>query len=481
MAAYDITKLNSSVTFDSNGPTYVISLPVDSTRTINFWYDATSVHGSARIFQTNLSTGEVTPLGTQPDFSGSHRFNNVVPIDASHFLAFWTGAGDDGFCGVFEVNTSNWNVSKVSEYEFDTVFAWDITSVQMSSNKFVVSWYNDAGEKKINVFEVNTSNWNVSKVGTGTTSSDNRMSYPTILFKIDSTHFISFGTTGGLKAYARSWEVNLSTGAISGIGTPFGFHNDAASRKAISQIDSNRFIVFYAAFANMEIKVIELNSTNWSFSTLSTNSSTSITNANYTSPNVVKINSDHYLLLRGASSSVEAQVCFVNTSNWATSLGSSLQVYNSSPSGLSLSLVKLSDAIYSSVFGISSLADAITQTIKVEPPVVAPTVTTQAVSDITKDSATGNGNITATGGANATRRGFCYLQGSSGDPTTANSVVYDDGSFGTGAYTKAITGLTPNTAYRVRAYAVNSAGTSYGSTVGFTTLKADESNFFQLF
>lgn len=112
---------------------------------------------------------------------------------------------------------------------------------------------------------------------------------------------------------------------------------------------------------------------------------------------------------------------------------------------------------------------------------LAPTVTTQAVSDIDKTTATGNGNITATGGANATRRGFCYKVGTTGDPTISDSVVYDDGSFGTGAYTKGITGLTPNTSYRVRAYAVNSAGTSYGSTVDFTTLKADESNFFQLF
>jgi trimeric autotransporter adhesin len=99
----------------------------------------------------------------------------------------------------------------------------------------------------------------------------------------------------------------------------------------------------------------------------------------------------------------------------------------------------------------------------------APTVTTQAVSSITTTSATGNGNITATGGANATRRGFCYIQASSGTPTTADSVAYDDGSFGTGAFTKSITGLSASTAYRVRAYAVNSGGTGYGDTVDLTT------------
>ena len=101
--------------------------------------------------------------------------------------------------------------------------------------------------------------------------------------------------------------------------------------------------------------------------------------------------------------------------------------------------------------------------------VVAPTVTTQAATDVAATSCTGNGNITATGGVNCSRRGFCYMVGTSGDPTTANSVAYDDGDFGTGAYTKAITGLSSGTGYRVRAYAVNSAGTGYGATVQVTT------------
>ena len=101
-----------------------------------------------------------------------------------------------------------------------------------------------------------------------------------------------------------------------------------------------------------------------------------------------------------------------------------------------------------------------------------PTVTTQAVTNVAETTATGNGNITATGGVNATRRGFCYKVGTSGDPTTGDSVAYDDGSYGTGAYTKGLTGLSAGTGYRVRAYAVNPGGTSYGVSVQLTTTSA---------
>jgi len=109
------------------------------------------------------------------------------------------------------------------------------------------------------------------------------------------------------------------------------------------------------------------------------------------------------------------------------------------------------------------------QSFETTPTPVPPTVTTQAATNVTDNSAIGNGNITDTGNANATRRGFCYVAGTTGDPTTADDVAYDDGDFGTGAYTKEISGLDPETSYRVRAYAVNIAGTSYGTTVQITT------------
>jgi len=97
-----------------------------------------------------------------------------------------------------------------------------------------------------------------------------------------------------------------------------------------------------------------------------------------------------------------------------------------------------------------------------------PYVTTQACTDIAGTSVTGNGNIVGIGNSTPTTRGFCYKVGTTGDPTTSDSKVYDTGTFSTGAYTKSITGLTLGTTYRVRAYAINSDGTGYGTTVSVT-------------
>ena len=96
---------------------------------------------------------------------------------------------------------------------------------------------------------------------------------------------------------------------------------------------------------------------------------------------------------------------------------------------------------------------------------VAPTVTTTSPSNVSSSSATCGGNVTSDGGATVTQRGVCYS--TSPNPTTSSQTV--SGGSGTGAYTCSLSGLSSNTTYYVRAYAINSAGTAYGDQQSFTT------------
>ena len=98
-----------------------------------------------------------------------------------------------------------------------------------------------------------------------------------------------------------------------------------------------------------------------------------------------------------------------------------------------------------------------------------PTVTTAAATSVTGTSAVLGGNVTADGGDPVTERGVVYSSTNT-TPTTANTKAAN-GS-GTGTFSATTSGLTAGTTYYVRAYATNSAGTSYGSVVSFTTLAA---------
>jgi hypothetical protein len=98
---------------------------------------------------------------------------------------------------------------------------------------------------------------------------------------------------------------------------------------------------------------------------------------------------------------------------------------------------------------------------------VAPTVTTQAVGLISFNTATGSGTVTSDGGAAITQRGI--VANTTGTPTTADPLKSTSAGT-TGGYTTSITGLSPGKFYYVRAYAINSAGTSYGNEVTFIAM-----------
>jgi hypothetical protein len=97
---------------------------------------------------------------------------------------------------------------------------------------------------------------------------------------------------------------------------------------------------------------------------------------------------------------------------------------------------------------------------------VLPTISTVVPAEITSTSAVAGGNVISDGHAAITERGVCWSE--SANPTV-NDYKAANGT-GTGIFSVDITGLTRATTYHVRAFAVNSAGTSYGEDFEFTTL-----------
>ncbi len=98
--------------------------------------------------------------------------------------------------------------------------------------------------------------------------------------------------------------------------------------------------------------------------------------------------------------------------------------------------------------------------------VSVPEVITDDVSNITSNTASCGGWVSATGGAAVTVRGVCWS--ASPNPTISDEHTVD-GS-GTGSFTSSMSNLLPGTTYYVRAYANNSAGTGYGEQKTFTTM-----------
>ena len=107
--------------------------------------------------------------------------------------------------------------------------------------------------------------------------------------------------------------------------------------------------------------------------------------------------------------------------------------------------------------------EEVTFTTEEEIVITIPTVTTDAVTSITTNSALVGGAITSDGNGTVTESGICYKTGN--EDWTCVALEATNNAFST-----TITGLTANTTYTVRAYATNEEGTGYGDEVTFTTI-----------
>ena len=121
------------------------------------------------------------------------------------------------------------------------------------------------------------------------------------------------------------------------------------------------------------------------------------------------------------------------------------------------------------------MSDLVFNGTMVSPPSIAPIVLTGSLGSPTKYSNTvaASSYSISNGATNVkvvTQSGVCY--GTNATPTIANSITIDAVTNGvtTATFNSTLTGLTPNTNYNARAYAITQVDTVYGSLVSFTTL-----------
>jgi uncharacterized protein (TIGR02145 family) len=96
-----------------------------------------------------------------------------------------------------------------------------------------------------------------------------------------------------------------------------------------------------------------------------------------------------------------------------------------------------------------------------------PTVITSEVVNITSNSAFCGGNVTDDGGFEVSTCGVVWSTLESPTIEINEGISYNGN--GIGEFSSTLSGLIPETAYFVRAYATNSSGTAYGDEFSFTT------------
>jgi len=234
-----------------------------------------------------------------------------------------------------------------------------------------------------------------------------------------------------------------------------------------AQVEANNNTLYYWKIVASDADGNETPSEIWSFTTQGDGSAILLTTEGITNITETTATCGGSITDEGGATITARGVCWSTSSNPTiednySSDGTGTGIYTSSMSGLTANIKYYVRAYATNSNGTFYGNE---QSFSTSQSVGLPTLTTNAITNITETTATCGGNITDDGGATITARGVCWSTGS--NPTIADNYTSDGN--GTGAFTSSINGLTAGTAYYIRAYASNSEGTTYGNEQSFTT------------
>lgn len=445
--------------FTNNIATLNAVAAIDSTHFIAVYATPLSTPKSGSVFGTisGSSISYATPVSFESaDISGNEAGLSVAMLDSTHFVvAYRLASNSHGKAVIGTISAGV--ISYGTVYEFYASDCYNVCVTALDATHFAIGYANSASAGAYAII--------------GTVSSGNVIGYGTAVFcrnatiatvnrtvvvcTLDATHF-AIGAQDNADGKEYTYIGVVSSGNVITFGSAYVASANTGARSSMVGLDSTHF-VYYNYYDGAVIGVLS--------------SGNVITYGSFVNPTAMtpnydglaKLDATHFVAVYTSvnlSKSALGTVSSGNVINFATEVAwDTVQNAWCGASGLDANNFVI-------VFGNDNNNTHGTGKIGYLPS--APTVTTQAVSSVASTTATGNGNVTADGGATITERGTVYS--TSANPTTADTKDIATGT--TGVFTTSIDTLTAGTTYHVRAYAINSIGTSYGSDVSFKTLYA---------
>jgi hypothetical protein len=250
-----ITALGTAVEFETSNNNDNEAILVSSSIVLNVW-NGVDGDGFARAF--NVAADTIVPLSSALEFDTSDGDDfSLAQIDSTHFICFYASAGT-GIATVFEVNLGTGAVTEPgSPLTFDAGSVQGISCVALGDGTHFVNFWGAPVVPTAQCFTVNTGTWGITANGTPLTFGTVADKHNAITTG-DGEHFVDVyqGATGLLTAQA--FNVNLSTFAVTTVGTPFA--GSSASDIVATALDGQHFVAFYKGPADGYVQMLEMDS-----------------------------------------------------------------------------------------------------------------------------------------------------------------------------------------------------------------------------
>ncbi len=259
-----VTPIGTEVEFETGNASGNRAILVSSTRVLNAW---TGVSNDGFVQCFNVSGNTIVPMDVALEFDNANGEDiTLALVDSTHVICFYTATNDDGVATIFAVNLGSGAVTEPgSQTTFDSGIASGSSCVAVGDGLHFINFWSSSGVPKAQSFAVNTGTWAITANGSALTF-DSSGGFHNASAVGDGTHFVDIFFDGAGHLGAQCFLLNLSTFAVTEVGTPLSGAVVGNDLTAVGFGDGYHFVAFYSVnvgtgFAQM----IELNPSTFSF------------------------------------------------------------------------------------------------------------------------------------------------------------------------------------------------------------------------
>lgn len=284
----DITK-ETPFEFDADKATDTVLAKIDDSHYLCTYADKFS-DGQAVVLTVNTSTWDITkqtPFEFDTEQATDHA---LAKIDDSHYLCVYSDTFSDGRAVVLTVNTSTWDITKETPFEFDSDEATDPALAKIDDGHYLCVYADTSSDGRAVVLTVNTDTWDITK---GTTLEYDAINGETpALQQIDSTHYLCAYDGPDSHGWAVVLTVNIGDWSIS-TETTYEYEGTSGLNPDLAQIDPNDYFCTYTGPSSAGYAVIlTVNPNDW---TITSPAAFEYESATSTTPNLIQIDPNNYL------------------------------------------------------------------------------------------------------------------------------------------------------------------------------------------
>lgn len=261
---------DTALEFGASANAYNSAVKVDDTHVLNFWAEETSNDLVAQVFAVDPVTGGLTALGSKLVIdTGFAGYNSCAALgDGQHFINFWSGSSNDGFVQVFNVNPSTFAVTALdTKTTFETGVAVSMSCVQVDANHFLNFWATASPTTLAQVAEVDLGTFAVTMIGSPLTVDGAAGNYNSCGM-VNATHFINFWQGASNVGKTQVFAVNLSTYAVTAVGSPMTFDAVNASFNSCTLVNSSHFVNFWHSGSSGKTQAFAINLSTFAVTTV---------------------------------------------------------------------------------------------------------------------------------------------------------------------------------------------------------------------